>query len=391
MNFIRVTVQKNGKYWQARWRLNNKQYSKGLGPMRKVTKVEARKKARAIEAEVNAGVIAAGTPTIESLFRRFLDHNAAHFAEGTVYLYDLSLRYLVAFFGKNRCVDTITPADAADWRAAVANNALDIGTRRRKERSESTVCRIVKEARNVFWAACKDKIILTSPFDHLEYHAPAPDIEWRYIDRPTLRKIMDKCPNDRWRLLLALCRYAGLRLGEAMRLKWSEVDWDSRRLTVQNPLRYKSTKKKTRILPIDPELYELLLAVFTDADYAKGGEVLPGMAYKGLRCVYRRILRRAGVETYQQPFHMLRKNCEADWVARYPMHVTAKWLGHSPMVAMKSYLTKVQDGYYDLASSEVAPSAEKVAALRAVPASEAMPSFAPNSFSPGGPGFSQGR
>ena len=41
-------------------------------------------------------------------------------------------------------------------------------------------------------------------------------------------------------------------------------------------------------------------------------------------------------------------SCETDWVERYPAHVVAKWLGHSPKVAAQHYLMSREHHFEDV-------------------------------------------
>jgi len=41
-----------------------------------------------------------------------------------------------------------------------------------------------------------------------------------------LDKLLDACHNVGWKMLIALCRIAGLRRGEALRLLWSDINWE---------------------------------------------------------------------------------------------------------------------------------------------------------------------
>ena len=52
-----------------------------------------------------------------------------------------------------------------------------------------------------------------------------------------------------------------------------------------------------------------------------------------LRTHMERIISKAGHELWPRLFQNLRASCATDWVERYPSHVVAKWLGHSPKVA----------------------------------------------------------
>ncbi|MEY4119043.1 MAG: hypothetical protein RLZZ116_2371, partial [Planctomycetota bacterium] len=46
----------------------------------------------------------------------------------------------------------------------------------------------------------------------------------------------------------------------------------------------------------------------------------------------------AGLKPWPRLLQNLRASCATDWAGEYPMHESAKWLGHSPTVAAKHYL-----------------------------------------------------
>ena len=94
-----------------------------------------------------------------------------------------------------------------------------------------------------------------------------------------------------------------------------------------------------RLVPICPELR----AVFTEAyEHAADGEklVLPRAltGASNLRTTFTKIITRAGHEPWPRLFQNLRASCATDWVEKYPNHVVAKWLGHSPRIAATRYL-----------------------------------------------------
>ena len=64
---------------------------------------------------------------------------------------------------------------------------------------------------------------------------------------------------------------------------------------------------------------------------------------------FRRIIARAGLKPWPRLFHNLRASCATDWVERFPAHVVAGWLGHSPLVAARYYL-QTRDAHFDLAT-----------------------------------------
>ena len=346
---IRVTLQKNGDYWQGRWRdARGRQQGKSLGSITNVSRRAAKVKVRQLEADLDSGRIVQGrAPTLHEHCERFLA-NKTDLAKGTVGLYRVTIRYLMAYFGEDCRIDKITRADASDWRAALARGELAyVNQRRHGTPCETTVCRSVRDAKAIFGAAADEDLLVFNPFSRLKSTAPPPDKTWHYVDRSTLRELLDACPNDGWRLLLALCRLAGLRRGEALRLRWSEVDLKTRRLTVQNPGGYRTSKKRTRVLPIDPELYELLRVIRVRRD--DGGPMIGGIGVSNVWRDFQMITKRAGVEPWSRWCHTLRKNCETDWANEFPIHVVAEWLGNSPEVAMRHYV-RAEDAHYREAS-----------------------------------------
>lgn len=132
--------------------------------------------------------------------------------------------------------------------------------------TETTVCKHLRHIKAVFKWAAEENVIIYSPFSHLSATPPEPDKDWFYLsieDFDKLIKATDKLREDRpiaWKILLGLWRLAGLRQAEAFRLKWSDVDLINKRLTVRNPKKHKTTKKRTRTLPIQPKLHDILFA-----------------------------------------------------------------------------------------------------------------------------------
>ncbi len=58
-----------------------------------------------------------------------------------------------------------------------------------------------------------------------------------------------------------------------------------------------------------------------------------------LRTEFTRIIARAGLEQWEKPFQNCRSSCECDWLEQFPGRIAAiaKWMGHSPTVAMRHY------------------------------------------------------
>jgi integrase len=103
----------------------------------------------------------------------------------------------------------------------------------------------------------EDEMIRENPFKGVkEPPADETDRKFSMTDKYCL-EAMKHTPNDEWRLLIALWRFAGLRRAcETLRLRWSDVLWEKKLIRV-----YSSKTGKERYVPIFPEIMEPLLKV----------------------------------------------------------------------------------------------------------------------------------
>jgi integrase len=81
------------------------------------------------------------------------------------------------------------------------------------------------------------------------------------VTREVAEKVLNQCPDVQWKLLFALSRYGGLRCpSEHLALKWSDVDFDRRRIRVPSCKTEHIEGGDCRFIPMFPELEPLLTA-----------------------------------------------------------------------------------------------------------------------------------
>jgi len=118
------------------------------------------------------------------------------------------------------------------------------------------------------------------------------------------------------------------------------------RLTVTSPktARYGKT---SRIVPIFPELRPYLQEAWDAADEGEQWVVpmLEGKPDKNLGTTFKKIIARAGLEGWVKPFQNLRASRQTELEQTYPTYVVCKWLGNTPNVARKHYLTVTEDHF----------------------------------------------
>ncbi|NQU76236.1 MAG: tyrosine-type recombinase/integrase [Planctomycetes bacterium] len=351
-----VTLSSNGKYWQAFYYDSmGRRRAKSLGPKRKLSKRKAKVLCDRFAAELNLapGKADANRPIrLDELVNRYLQ-SRTDLRETTRDLHRLTIQYLKQLFGGEMRIDRITRAMASDWRSAMARGKLSLGKSERAL-AEASVCIHVRNARTIFNHAVRDDLIIFNPFDRLKGTAPEPDKDWKYVTIEELDKLLDASPAWGWKILIALCRLAGLRRGEALELTWAAVDWQERRLVV---IAQKTGRR--RILPIQPKLYELLLDAFGRAE--EGENRICSVSSYCLWRNFQAIRKRAGLEKWKDAFQVLRRNCETDWAQEYPQYAVSKWIGHDIKVSARHYLQIPEDLYNRAAATNAAQTATKTA------------------------------
>ena len=253
-------------------------------------------------------------------------------------------RYLRAYFGDDKPLTELTRADAAAWRAALAAGTLhaQVNEIHTGPPSSPTIAKHVRTAKAMFNEAVNQGLIDTSPFAKLKAGNGVVKKAWSYIDVPTTQRILDACPNAQWRALFALCRFAALRLKEALILQWQDVDFATNRMVIHARCEKETTKVRTRIAPIEAAQGPTgLTAILREAlEAAPDGQVLVCGDVAKWRPQGKAIaiVQRAAVPTYSKVFHTLRKNAMTDWAATLPQFVVCEFAGNSQQVARDFYL-----------------------------------------------------
>ncbi len=227
------------------------------------------------------------------------------------------------------------------------------------------VAKRVKVAKCIFRKAVNWGLISTTPFADLRTGSQSNPDRAFYVTPESIRAILAVCPDDQWRAIVGLSRFAGLRCpSEVGGLRWGDVNWERNRLTVRSPKTAGHEGHAVRIVPIAPELRVILQDLY---DGTEEGviPVVPRLhdPRLNMRTQFERIIVKASVQPWPRLFHNMRASCATDWVERFPAHVVAGWLGHSPLIAAQHYL-QTRDAHFDLAAGgdqSVAQSGAQVA------------------------------
>jgi integrase len=268
------------------------------------------------------------TMTVEELINKFLVE--VDVKPATRAAYRQTTQSLIKSLGSTKSVAQLTSADADTWRASCVAEGL----------AKATIAKRTNVAKTIFKKAVKLGVIKASPFEDLKVGSQVNSERSFYVSREVISEVLEQCPNIQWRAIVGLTRYAGLRCpSELQQLKWSDIDWSKKLLTVHSPKTEHHAGHAVRIVPVAPEIQPILFELF---EMATEGDVLLFSKLKAssgnLRTTFHKIIVRAGHKPWARLFQNLRGSCETDWVGVHPAHEVASWLGHSPTIAVKHYL-----------------------------------------------------
>lgn len=269
---------------------------------------------------------------------------------GTAVVYGHTRRCLVDYFGAEKSLAAITPADADDWRRwlALAKNEDDPQAGG-QGLSDNTVRRRCGIARQFFRDAVRRRLIGESPFAEMQGVVVRSNRSRHYfVSRADAAAVLKACPDSQWKLLFALSRYGGLRCpSEHLALTWGDVDFEAGRIRIHSPKTEHHEGKGERIMPLFPELRPHLEAVRDEllADFDPKRKRLSEQpvitryrdANANLRTQLIKIIRRAGLKPWPKLFQNLRATRATELADEYPSHVAAEWLGHTETIADNFY------------------------------------------------------
>lgn len=181
----------------------------------------------------------------------FLKSKKVLVKESTYIRYDSIIRnQILPLFG-NRAIDSIKLSEIKRWY----NYWIE-------HRSSATAIYIANVFSAIFKEAFYDEAVYKNPFD--------------YIKRPkkqqggakpfgieTIKLLISSAEDEWFKNFLALSFFTGLRTGEAVALKWEDIDFNSQELEVKRSRRYgkditPKTQKSERVVPIFDELIPYL-------------------------------------------------------------------------------------------------------------------------------------
>lgn len=245
--------------WRLRYRDGGRERAEHFT---KKSYAEARKKE--IEDQLHNGRLVdpkAGRQTFESFYAAWIERGARN--PGTRRAYDLAANSVT--FGDMAMKD-IRASDLEGWIESMQAPAEH---RDGKPLAPGTIRTRTSNVRAIFRAAVRDRVISFDPFEDVE---KMPKRSRGGVVVPTAEEVgnvMRGAPDD-FRPFVALCAFAGLRLGEAAGLQVGDLDALRRQLTIERQVQRENGESRfrigepkhgsTRVVDLPAELVDMLAA-----------------------------------------------------------------------------------------------------------------------------------
>jgi len=258
--------------------------------------------------------------------------------KGTQLTYQRARCHLVEYFGEGRDLRSITEGDAEAWRAWMVS---------KRGLAENTAAKSSANARLFMKHAKNCGLIESNPFANLRSTVRGNKQRQRFIEPETIAQVVAACPDQEWRLMIMLTRYLGLRVpSELLALRWADVDWDRRRVTVHASKTKRSESGGVRVVPLFPQVEPYLVEAFEQAE--PGSEFII-TRYRdkrsNLRTQFERIIKRAGVEPWPKLWQNLRATRATELARTEPDHVVNAFMGHTTKCAHEHYRQTTDQDY----------------------------------------------
>ena len=225
--------------------------------------------ARRVVSEIceRAGLGAVEFTTTEQHINRWLTSKEDTKAPGTTVRYrHIAEEFLTHIDGKKaKSIESVTPNDISSFRDAQIKEG----------KSPSTANMAVKTLRIVLNVARRQGLIRTNPAEAVDL-LPAERGERKTFSREQLRLLLGKA-SEEWRGMILFGACHGLRLGDAARLTWANIDMERRSLVFYPQKTCRNAKRKPEEYPLHSDVLNHL-ATLTIGSNASGAPLFPTLS-----------------------------------------------------------------------------------------------------------------
>ena len=284
------------------------------------------------------------THTIGELWDSFLAQRT-DLKKATIEIDNNAKTWFFKFFDASELLEKLTNEKMAQWKSFLSGQL-----------AKASVATYLKQTKACFNWAVKQEWIAKSPLAGIGIGSFVNKSKDRKISMEEYRRLLDACPCQDWRVIIALARIGGLRCpSEVIALKWSDVDWNKNRFFVRSPKTEHHDGKESRIVPLFPELKTELETLFF-MPQSKGREFVINRHRdpdRNLGALFNKIGKEAGLAIIPRPFDNMRATRSNEIYARFGPAKESEWIGHSARTRKEHYDMISDDDFESAAKWEI--------------------------------------
>lgn len=230
--------------------------------------------------------------------------------------------------------------------------ALEFSGLLEKTCTTATRSRTIKDVSRVFRWGMERGYLQSDPFAYVKRGSDKNKTREYFITREEYGALLDACSCQRERTLLSLYRIGGLRRGEALLTRWSDIDFAGGRFVVRSPKTENHAGHESRCVPLFPELKEELEAYWEGLAEGAPDLLFPGTSYTGTTRLVSQLVTKARLKKWPRLIQNFRSSRANEILREYGSAAESAWIGHSEATARNHYI-HVLDEEYERAAGKV--------------------------------------
>jgi integrase len=262
---------------------------------------------------------------LQSFFDDFKAYAEQVYSPETVVVYYRAFTKFIEHVG-NRALTSIS-----------ARQIDSLRVQRLREVSPVTVNIELRTLRSAFNTALRWRLIRENPFKEVQL-CPIADVAPPYFSLLEFQKLIGGIKQDWFRNVVIVAVLTGMRRGEILNLRWSDVDLEKRVIKIESTGNFRTKMGKRRIVPMNPQV----LWIIEHLDGTTKNEFV--FAYNGRRIQertlslrFKRLVRQLKLDD-KMHFHSLRHTF-ASWLVQggATLYEVQRLLGHSSSKVTEIY------------------------------------------------------
>jgi integrase len=309
------TIMQDGRRIQVSTKTNNKKLAENIYAKAKIQIAEG--KWFEIEARLH---------TFDEMMERFMKEHAPKREPTTQKRYSSILKHLSAFFDSLTLAE-ITPKVITAYMENRYAEGASIATRNREFAMLSKALNLAWKQ----WEWCRE-----NPCSRIQKESENNKVDRWLLPEEEVRLLKESevYLNGQLAEIITVALHTGMRQGEIMNLKWSNIDISRKVISVS-----KTKNKDPKVIPLNETVYEIFLKkckVISLSGYVFATGNGTGVRTRNMLREFYKALKKAGITTFR--FHDLRHTFATRLVqAGVDLYSVAKLLGHRDITTTQRY------------------------------------------------------